>query len=238
MNKDSSISIFFPCYNDEKTIEKLVVDAIQTVKKLTRDYEVIIIDDGSHDSSKQILNQLKKRYPSELKVIMHAKNKGYGGALQSGFKAASKDYIFYTDGDGQYDVCELPILYSLMTKDVTFVNGMKMARQDPSYRIVLGNLYSMVVRWLFWLPVYDVDCDFRLIKRSIINKITLTSFSGSICTELVKKSERAGAVFRQVSVHHYARKFGESQFFRPERLLHTFKELSFLWYRIMIKKEQ
>lgn len=229
----ASISAFFPCYNDSKTITKLVEDTLTILKKLTDDYEVIVIDDGSADNSVELLKKLTKKH-KHFKLIEHKKNRGYGGALKTGFATASKDLIFYTDGDGQYDVKELPILFSLMSPDVDFVNGIKMTRQDAHYRIVIGNFYSMVVRWMFWLPIADVDCDFRLIRKSIIKKINLTSNSGSICVELVKKSHRANANFRQVSVHHLKREWGQSQFFVPKRLLSTFWELGNLWIKLMI----
>ncbi len=228
-----SISAFFPCYNDSKTIVKLVEDVILTLKKLTNDYEVIVVDDGSTDQSIKLLKKLKKKYRN-FKLVIHERNKGYGGALRSGFAATSKSLIFYTDGDGQYDVKELCVLLPLMTTNIDFVNGIKMVRQDPTYRIFIGNFYSLVVRWLFWLPVADVDCDFRLIRRSVIKKLKLTSNSGSICVELVKKSQREGAKFRQVSVHHLKRKWGRSQFFVPRRILSTFWDLGKLWFQLMI----
>lgn len=228
-----SISVFFPCYNDQKSIGKLIKNSLLILKKLTSDYELIVVDDGSTDKSRQVLQRLAKKY-SKLKLVFHEKNRGYGGALRTGFKTAIKDLIFYTDGDGQYDVNELPILLSLMSKDVDFINGIKMSRHDPTYRIFIGNLYSFVARWLFFLKTYDVDCDFRLIRRSILKKLDLVSNSGSICIELVKKSQRAGAKFRQVSIHHRERKWGQSQFFRLERILNTFFELTKLWIKLMV----
>lgn len=229
----TSVSVFFPCYNDSKSINKLVEDALFVLKKLTEDFEIIVIDDGSTDNSREILKKLSQKN-SQLQLIFHEKNLGYGGALRSGFASASKDLVFYTDGDGQYDVKELPILYNLMTPDVDFINGIKMSRKDSTYRIILGNFYSLVTRWIFWLPIMDVDCDFRLIRNTIIRRINLKSNSGSICVELVKKSALAGAKFRQVSVHHRERSWGQSQFFIPRRIIYTFWELGNLWVELMI----
>jgi len=142
--------------------------------------------------------------------------------------------VFYTDGDGQYDVGELPILFMLLTSDTHFVNGMKMTRQDPPYRVFIGNLHRFITRWLFWLPITDVDCDFRLIRRSVLQQITLHSNSGSICVELVKQADRAGAQFREVSIHHYARRSGVSEFFTPRRILATYADLAVMWVELMV----
>jgi glycosyltransferase involved in cell wall biosynthesis len=228
-----SISVFFPCYNDERTIGPLVREADAQLRCVTDDYEVIVVNDGSRDRSAAVLADLAQELP-RLKVVMHPVNRGYGGALRSGFAAASKELVFYTDGDGQYDVKELPIMLVLLTDDTDFVNGMKMARSDPAYRVFAGNLHKFVTRWAFWLPIDDVDCDYRLIRRSVLQRIDLKSNSGSICVELVKRAQRAGARFRQVSVRHYARQFGTSQFFRPGRILRTYADLAQMWVTLML----
>jgi glycosyltransferase involved in cell wall biosynthesis len=228
-----SISVFFPCYNDARTIGTLVERADDVLATLTDDYEIIVVNDGSRDDSAAVLRALQERL-TRLIVVTHETNRGYGGALRSGFARASKELVFYTDGDGQYDVGELPIMLMLLTDDTHFVNGMKMTRQDPPHRVVIGNLHRFVTRWAFWLPINDVDCDFRLIRRSIVERVVLRSGSGSICVELVKLAERAGARFREVSVHHYSRQHGESQFFTPARIFKTYFDLAVMWIELMI----
>jgi glycosyltransferase involved in cell wall biosynthesis len=228
-----SISAFFPCYNDATTIGDLVLVADETLKSLTDDHEIIVVNDGSRDASAEVLRALCGRV-ERLRVVTHETNRGYGAALRSGFAAASKELVFYTDGDGQYDVSEIPILVMLLTDDTHFVNGMKMTRRDPPYRVFFGNLHRFVTRWSFWLPVTDVDCDFRLIRRSIVERLTLRSSSGSICVELVKQAQRAGAQFREVSVHHYERRSGESQFFTPGRIFRTYLDLLVMWFDLMV----
>ena len=229
----TSISVFFPCYNDSNTIGDLVREAERQLRTLTADYEIIVVNDGSTDASADVLRQLGADIPA-LKVITHERTRGYGGALRSGFAAATKELVFYTDGDGQYDVRELPVLTMLMTEDTDFVNGMKMTRQDPAYRVHAGNMHQFLMRWMFWLPIHDVDCDFRLIRRRIVDVIELRSSSGSICVELVKQAQRAGAGFREVSVHHHARRFGQSQFFRPGRIVGTYLHLATMWLELMV----
>ena len=228
-----SISVFFPCYNDGQTIGDLVTEAERQLQQLTDDYELIVVNDGSRDNSADVLRALQLQVP-RLKVVTHDRNRGYGAALRSGFANATRDVVFYTDGDGQYDVRELPILLMLLTDDTHFVNGIKMTRQDPLYRVHIGSIHRFLMRWSFWLPVNDVDCDFRLIRRSILDRIELRSSSGSICVELVKNAQRAGAEFREVSVHHYARKWGASQFFRPGRIVKTYLDLARSWLQLMV----
>ena len=228
-----SISAFFPCYNDAKTIGDLVAQADRQLRELTDDYEIIVVNDGSRDESAAVLSALSPQL-ERLRVVTHPVNRGYGAALRSGFEHSTKDLVFYTDGDGQYDVREIPILLMLLTDDTHFVNGMKMTRHDPPHRVFLGNLHRFVTRWSFWLPISDVDCDFRLIRRSILGKLRLASSSGSICVELVKQALRAGAQFREVSVHHYARRSGVSEFVTPRRILHTYTDLAVMWVELMV----
>ena len=173
----------------------------------------------------------------ELRLVFHEKNKGYGGALQSGFKTASKDLVFYTDGDAQYDIHEMPLLVPLMTEDIDIVNGIKIKRGDPLHRVVIGNIYNFFIRNMFNLFVFDVDCDFRLIRRTKLERINFTSNSGAICTELVKKLDMQGTRFREVSVHHYPRTYGKSQFFNFRRVYDTGIELIKLWFQVVVARK-
>src|SRR6185437_4510298 len=160
--------------------------------------------------------------------------RGYGGALRSGFAAATKDYVFYTDGDGQYDVSELPRLLELCGPNTGLVNGFKLERHDPAHRIWIGNIYNFCSRLLFRIRIRDIDCDYRLISRRLLQSINLTSTSGTICVELVRKLELSRCEVREVGVHHYERRHGRSQFFRVKSLATTFAQLLRLWVRLVI----
>ena len=227
------LSVVIPAYNEEKNLTLVLPPLQAAVRREGIPYEIIVVNDGSRDESASVLAALSTQMP-RLRVVDHGVNRGYGAALRSGFTHATKDLVFYTDGDGQYDVNEIPILLTLMTDDTQFVNGMKMTRHDPPYRVFVGNLHRFVTRWSFWLPINDVDCDFRLIRRSILDKLRLSSSSGSICVELVKQAQRAGAQFREVSIHHYARRAGVSEFFTARRILHTYADLAVMWVELMI----
>jgi glycosyltransferase involved in cell wall biosynthesis len=227
------ISAFFPAYNDAATIASVVIGAVRTLESLTGDYEVIVVDDGSRDSTSEILAELERLYPGRLRVERHASNHGYGGALKTGIAASTKEWIFYTDGDAQYDVRELALLAAQAGDQVDVVNGYKIARSDPFYRKLVGVLYNAFVHAAFRLRIRDVDCDFRLMRRSLFEKLDLKSRSGTICVEMIKKLQDAGCRFTEVPVHHFHRSVGRSQFFRPYWLLKTFVDLVVLWRDMM-----
>ncbi|MBI1897134.1 MAG: glycosyltransferase family 2 protein [Acidobacteria bacterium] len=220
-----SISVFFPAYNDAPSIGALVESAFAVLRREAADYEVIVINDGSADHTADVLAELERRYAPRMKVVTHLKNRGYGAALRSGFTTASKELVFYTDGDGQYDVGELAKLIEKMKPDVGLVNGFKLERNDPQHRIWIGNVYNAFARFLFSIQIRDIDCDFRLIRRRLLEDMKLTSTSGTICVELVRKAELSPYRVEEVGVHHYPRLHGRSQFFRFRSLLKTLYQL-------------
>jgi glycosyltransferase involved in cell wall biosynthesis len=236
MSKAPSISVFFPAYNDAGTIASLVVLADRSLRKLTPDYEIIVVNDGSADHTAQVLSELESVYP-RLRVVHHPTNMGYGSALRTGFASATKDLIFYTDGDAQYDVRELELLVPLMGGDVDVVNGYKISRSDPMHRILIGKFYCWLIKLAFRIKIKDVDCDFRLVRRASYNQVRLYSTSGTICVEMVKSFQDAGLRFAECPVHHYHRAYGKSQFFNFKRLFKTFKDLSRLWWRLVVKRQ-
>ena len=215
-----SISVFFPAFNDEQTIGSLVIKALNVLAELTDDYEVLVINDGSSDRTPQIIDRLAEAFP-QVVAIHHERNLGYGAALQSGFRHASKELIFYTDGDGQYDVDELRRMLPLMTADVDVVNGYKSGRADSRTRKVIGDLYKRVARKTFRLPIRDVDCDCRLIRRSALPDISSLPNSGAVCVQLVRQLAANGAAFSEISVGHYPRLYGTSQFFTVSNITRT-----------------
>ena len=236
MNPRPSLSIFFPAYNDAGTIASLVLIAHMTARTLTDDYEVIVVEDGSPDHTGELLDEMARSFPW-LKVVHHPRNRGYGAALISGFKAATKQWVFYTDGDAQYDPREMVRLFEALAPDVDFVNGYKIGRSDPPHRIVIGRLYHGFVRTMFGLRLRDVDCDFRLMRREVFEKVSLTRSSGVICVELMKKVQDHGFRIAQVPVHHYHRSYGRSQFFNVRRVGRTLYDLARLWVELVVRKE-
>jgi glycosyltransferase involved in cell wall biosynthesis len=231
-----SLSIFFPAYNDAGTIASLALIAHMTARSLADDYEVIVVDDGSPDHTGELLDEMARHFPW-LKVVHHESNRGYGGALRTGFETATKDLVFYTDGDAQYDPRELALLHQALTPEVDFVNGYKIGRSDPVHRIVIGRAYHWFVRTLFGLRLRDVDCDFRLMRREVFRKVHLTRSSGVICVELMKKVQDHGFRLAEVPVHHFHRTYGKSQFFNLPRVGRTLLDLVRLWVELVLRKQ-
>src|SRR6195256_612716 len=234
--KPAGLSVFFPAYNDSGTIASMVIRTVKTASELTPDFEIIVVDDGSADSTAEIADELARTYP-QVRAVHHPKNRDYGAALQTGFRSATKELIFYTDGDAQYDPAELAALWAKMTPDTDLVNGYKISRSDPFHRIVIGRLYHHIVSLLFGLTVRDVDCDFRLMRRAIFEKIDLEKTSGVICLEMMKKIEDAGFRIVEVPVHHYHRAFGKSQFFNFRRIARTGVDVLRLWFALVILRQ-
>jgi glycosyltransferase involved in cell wall biosynthesis len=235
-----SLSVFFPAYNDAPSLPGLIDKTFAVLQANVRDFEVIVVNDGSYDDTGKVLEELCARHAPHMRVVTHFVNRGYGGALRSGFAAASKEFVFYTDGDSQYDVNEIPNLLCRMSEGVGLVNGYKLNRNDPRHRIWIGRIYNAFARLLFGVRLRDIDCDFRLVRRRLLEEQPLLSTSGAVCVELVRKLELSGWRVVEVGVHHYPRLYGRSQFFRYRSLLITLYELIrlrlLLWFVALRRK--
>jgi glycosyltransferase involved in cell wall biosynthesis len=227
------LSVFFPAYNDAGTIASLVIRAVQVASRLTPDFEVIVVNDGSQDATGSIIDELARTYP-QVRPIHHPRNRGYGGALRTGFAAATKDLVAYTDGDAQYDPSELEVLWNRLTADADMVNGYKISRSDPLHRIIIGRIYHHTVKLMFRLRVRDVDCDFRLMRREIFDRVKLERDTGVICLEMMRKIQDAGFRIVEVPVHHYHRTHGRSQFFNFRRIFWTGVDVMKLWLHLVV----
>lgn len=225
--KLSSLSAVIPAYNDEESLPILTQKLLQILPNFARRYELIIVNDASSDSTLQVAYAIATTSPV-IRIINHKRNKGYGGALLSGFKKARHAYIFYTDGDGQHDVFELKKLIANIGRKTDMVTGFRLARSDPWFRKSVGFLYNSFVKTALGLRVCDVDCDFRLFKRSILKGVVLKSKSGAFDAEFIKKLQDKGVRIREVGVHHYPRLYGSSQFFHVRPVIKSLFELALL----------
>ena len=225
-----SISVFFPCYNEQENVGRTVEKALDVMEKLNADFEVIIIDDGSSDGTGQIADEIAGR-DGRVNVVHHEANLGYGAALQSGFKAATKELVFYTDGDGQFDINEMPPLLALM-EQYDIVSCYRLNRQDSIIRKINGWCWTKLICLMFGLKIRDIDCAFKLYKREIFDKIELSSTGALIDAEILARAARKGYRITQKGVHHYPRAAGEQSGASLRVILRAFKELIKLQSRI------
>ncbi|MCP4610921.1 MAG: glycosyltransferase family 2 protein [Planctomycetes bacterium] len=225
-----SISVFFPCYNEQGNVTGIVEKTLAVLEKLDADFEVIIVDDGSSDDTGKIADELAGGN-DRVKVVHHGTNLGYGAALQSGFKAATKELVFYTDGDGQFDIKEMPGLLGLMGQ-YDIVSCYRLNRQDNLVRRINAWCWTKLVCLVFSMKIRDIDCAFKLYKREIFDTFKLVSTGALIDAEVLARAVRKGYRVVQQGVHHYPRTAGAQTGANLRVILRAFKELFGLWQQI------
>lgn len=226
-----SITVFFPCHNEQDNVVKVTEQAVRVLEEIRADYEVIIVDDGSSDDTGPLADRMAEQY-ERVRVIHHPRNLGYGAALQSGFRAAVKELVFYTDGDAQFDLGEMPALLPLM-QEYDIVSCYRMNRQDHLARKMAGWLWTKVTSLLFSLHLRDIDCAFKLYKRVIFDHIKMESTGALIDTEILARAVNKGYTIVQRGVRHYPRTAGKQTGGNPKVILRAFKELLKLRRRIV-----
>ena len=223
-----SLTVFFPAYYDELNIPKVVTGALQVVGELgIEDHEIIIVEDGSPDRTGEVADELAARHPT-VRVIHHSKNMGYGAALRSGFLGATKEFVFYTDGDNQFDLQELKKFVALVPY-TDIVSGFRIKKQYSTYRKLTSFVYNLVLRLLFDIQDRDVDCAFKLYRASIFDGMQLTSKGALIDVEIFARALRGGARIAEVGVHHYPRTAGRQTGANLSVIARAFRELFRLW---------
>ncbi len=227
---DDTLTIFFPVHNEVSNLKRLILETERVLPGLSSDVEVILVDDGSTDGSSEFADELAEKY-AWLRVIHHAENRGYGGALQSGFRGARNDLIFYTDGDGQFDLGELPACVSALG-DADVLSCFRKDRQDSWHRKVNTTIYELVVRIVFGLKIDDPDCAFKIYRKSVIDSIQMHSRGALIDVEMLLQAQRAGYRIIQQGVRHLPRRHGESSGANLRVIARAIGELFQLWTRV------
>jgi glycosyltransferase involved in cell wall biosynthesis len=218
-----SLSVFFPAYHDEDNIDKVTKVAVAVLEEMGCDYEIIIVHDGSPDRTGEVAEELAQRYRG-VRVIHHERNLGYGAALKTGFTSAKNDYIFYTDGDNQFDVREMVKFVALVGLS-DLVIGFRNRKRYSLYRKVTSFTYNLVLQVLFDLPYRDVDCAFKLIPKSLIDQIHINSVNAFIDAELLIKAQQLGYSITEIGVTHRPREAGLSTGAKTKVILGTIKEM-------------
>jgi len=221
--KPLSLTIFFPCHNEEANVERLARLAVDVGRRVADDLEVIIVDDGSSDATGTIADALDAEIP-EVRAVHNNPNRGYGGELQRGFAEASKNWIFYTDGDGQFDLEELPGLIPLL-EQYDVVSCYRIDRKDPLVRKINAFAWTTLVNAMFRINLRDIDCAFKIYPKTFIDETDVRSTGALIDTEMLAKARNKQLAIGQVGVHHYARTAGEQSGANAGVILRAFKEL-------------
>jgi glycosyltransferase involved in cell wall biosynthesis len=224
------LTIFFPVFNEIGNLREMCWSCADVLPRLTTDPELLVIDDGSGDGTSELADQLTAQIPF-LKVIHHEKNKGYGAALQSGFRAASKDLVFYTDGDRQFDLDDLSDILP-MIQDADVISCFRKDRRDPWLRSFNTWLFEKAVSFIFGLKIKDPDCAFKVYRQEVLSKLTMASQGALIDVEMLLQAQRLGFRIIQTGVRHLPRKSGKPSGANPRVILRAFKEIIQLSQRV------
>lgn len=206
--KLESLSAFFPCYNEEANVEPMAQELLAVLPKAAKKFEIIIINDGSTDATGEIADRLAKKHKN-IRVIHHPKNAGYGVSLRSGFSAAQYEWIFFTDGDMQFDLTQLTSFIP-STQAYQVVIGYRTHRADGTIRALNARLFKFYIDLLFRVHVKDIDCAFKLLRRKAIQSLPLQSTGAFTSSEFLYRLKKKGYLFKQIPVNHFPRQFGQS----------------------------
>jgi len=218
-----AISVFYPCYNEEANVENTTLSALRTLERISSDFEVIIVNDGSKDRTGEIADKLAEEH-ARVRAVHNNPNLGYGGALQRGFRECTKPWVFYTDGDGQFDFEELDVIVPLL-EQYDIVSAYRVDRKDPIIRKLNAFSWTMLVNFVFGLWLRDIDCAFKIYPRKLFDEIEMKSMGALIDAEILARAKRLGYTIGQVGVHHYPRTAGEQSGANLRVILRAFKEL-------------
>jgi glycosyltransferase involved in cell wall biosynthesis len=225
-----SLSLVLPAFNEEENIGEVASEALAVLPRFTDTFEIIIVDDGSRDRTAEIAADLARQDP-RIRLIRHQRNRGYGAALVSGFKATTGDFVMFMDADRQFDVSDLRLL-TPFAPDYDIVAGFRMERNDPLHRRVFAETFNVAVRVLFGVHMRDIDCAFKLFRGDMLRGIPLSAPGALINTEIQAKARRQHARVQQVGVHHYPRVAGSSTGGNPRVILRAMRETLFLWWKM------
>ena len=226
----TGISVVLPAYNEAAIIEYTVIDVDMVLRALTSEYEIIVVDDGSRDDTHAVLLALAEAQPElPLRVVRHQQNQGYGAALASGFDAATRELIFMTDADGQFDVAELERFLLALDPATDMVIGWRERRADPPMRLLNAAGWKLLVNGLFGYTARDVDCAFKLFRRRVWQQVTVHARGATFSAELLIKARRLGFRVHELPVRHLPRTAGQATGARLDVIVRAFRELFQLW---------
>ena len=227
---DGKLSLVLPAHNEVENIDDVVKTAMRTLPRFSRDFEIIVVNDGSSDATEQVVQRLLEQVDG-IRLVNHRENRGYGAALRSGFAASTGDWVMVMDSDRQFDIGDLVYL-APHTSEYDLVAGYRIQRNDPFHRTLFGKTFRLAMRVLFGVQLYDIDCAFKLIRGDMLRALDLESNGAMISTELMARWVRAGGSWTQVGVHHYPRVAGEQSGGSFRVILRAMRDVPSLWWRL------
>lgn len=230
----NELSVFFPCYNEEKNIQNTVKKAIKVLEKTAKKWEIIIVNDGSKDKTGEVAQMIKKQYPN-IRIVTHNPNRGYGAAFKSGLYNSRYQWIAFTDSDGQFDFSEIKNFIATQKKtQADLVIGYYISRQVAKSVILTSKIWELIVFVLFGLKVRDIDCGFKFINKKVVDTIPkLEAERGAfISSEFLIKAKKAGFKIKEIPVHHYPRTEGVATGRKLNVIIKSFIDLFKLWFKI------
>ena len=230
MDLVSSLSVIFPAYNEQSNIRDTVEEARAALSKVARQWEIIVVNDGSNDATTQICDELVAEDPRVV-AVHHPCNKGYGAALKSGILAAQGALVFFSDADGQFDLHELQEVVK-WSRDFDIVAGYRGKRQDPLMRLINAWGWNTLVRLLLGVRVRDIDCAFKLFRREVFEKVQIRAVGAMVNTEILAQAMHFGMQIHEVKVTHYPRVNGRATGAKLSVILKAFRELFHLWWKL------
>jgi len=231
-----SLSFFFPAYNEEENVEAVVREAQAKLPRFADDVEIVVVDDGSRDRTGEIADRLAAEDP-RVRVVHHSPNRGYGGAVRSGLATATKEHVFFTDGDQQFDLDDLDRLIARLDR-ADVVVGWREKRADPPKRLFIAWVYNTLIRALFLAPFRDVDCAFKIFRRSVFDRVPLAavrSDSAFFSPELLLVLRARGERIEQVPVRHFPRRYGREKGATLRVIMRTVRDLLRLRLRLLLR---
>ncbi len=228
-----SISATLPAFNEEELIADTVRSVAEALAMVTSDYEVIVVNDGSRDRTPEVVKALAAQDP-RVRLVSHPRNRGYGAAVATGFASATKELVFLTDGDKQFDAKEILLLLPEL-KHADVVIGYRRPRRDPFIRRLNGWGWNLVVNSLFGYVARDVDCAFKLFRREVLRSLKVYTSGATFSAEFLIKARRHGYRIVEVPVSHYPRTAGQATGAKPSVILRAFREL--VWLRFHLKED-
>lgn len=217
------LSVVVPCFNEEGNIARVVFQATEVGRTVAKELEIIVVDDGSQDGTVDVLRTLQQAIP-ELKVVRHVRNRGYGAAVRTGFGASRLDYVFLTDGDGQFDLTDLGAALPLLSRH-DMVAGYRARRRDGWWRTLWGRMWTGLVNRTLGLRIRDANCAFKIIPQRLVRSVDLRSEGALISAELLFEARRFRMSIGQCAVRHYPRRVGQQSGASLRVVVVAFREL-------------